>query len=297
MTTNVLSRKAMLTSLSISSWGARKHESEITEEVLVRHNAEKETGSFTKRLLNSDAMEAIGAAKRKADNYHKEHTLPWHDAGKIRILPAELYPDFANKMRELKAEFYAAVDEFLQNYPKYMQDAKRSLGKMFNEADYPPLPSMRRAFKLDILIMPCPESADFRCASLSPEDLKDLRSELGSRVDNALEKGIADAARRAAEVIANMSEKLAGYKPADKKKGKKAEGKFHDSLVEHVRDLAGLLPAFNLNEDPKLTAIHKRIVKELCAYDADTLRADDDVRKQVATSAAAIHKAVSEFLA
>jgi hypothetical protein len=43
-------------------------------------------------------------------------------------------------------------------------------------------------------------------------------------------------------------------KPADAKKNTKAEGKFHDSLIEHVKELADALPALNLNDDPELMA-------------------------------------------
>jgi hypothetical protein len=64
-----------------------------------------------------------------------------------------------------------------------------------------------------------------------------------------------------------------------------------------VRTLADLLPAFNLTDDPKLTAITKRIKKELCAEEASELRSNEVARETVRKSADDIVKAVSTLLA
>jgi hypothetical protein len=58
-----------------------------------------------------------------------------------------------------------------------------------------------------------------------------------------------------------------------------------------------LLPAFNLANDPKLTAITLRIQKELCAEDASVLRKNDDARLSVQKSADEIVAAVSGMFA
>lgn len=92
------------------------------------------------------------------------------------------------------------------------------------------------------------------------------------------------------EVVGHMAEKLKEYKVQPGKY-------FADSLVKNVRELAELLPAFNLTNDPKLTRLTKRIVKELCAEDASVLRKDDDVRKSVAKSADDILADVRTLLA
>jgi hypothetical protein len=96
------------------------------------------------------------------------------------------------------------------------------------------------------------------------------------------------------KVISHMSEKLAAYKNGGH--GKKTEGVFRDSLVENVRELAELLPAFNLTNDPAFDELAKRIQRELCVENADTLRKDDDVRASVQKSADDILKDVESLL-
>jgi hypothetical protein len=188
------------------------------------------------------------------------------------------------------------VNKFVKEYPKHIEQAKKELGKLFNEQDYPPATSIRKRFALEVIITPCPDSGDFR-ADLDPDVLKDIGVKLEKHLEGLLDKAMDDAAHRITDVVGHMVKRLKAYKPANKKKGTKAEGKFHDTLVENIRDLAKLLPTFNLNNDSKLASIHQSIMKELCINDPDTLREDDVVRKKVVKSAEDILKKVQEFLA
>jgi hypothetical protein len=94
-----------------------------------------------------------------------------------------------------------------------------------------------------------------------------------------LDDAMKHTASQIVELVGHMAKKLHEYKT-----NKPGERKFFlDSLVDNVRDLAELLPAFNFTEDPKLDTITKRIVKELCVEDAKELRKNDEARVAVAT--------------
>ena len=82
-------------------------------------------------------------------------------------------------------------------------------------------------------------------------------------------------------VSLEMAERLKAYKPAVRK-GDTTEGQFRDSLVENVRSLVGLLPAFNLTGDDLLADITARMERDLCSLDASELRDDAKARKAVA---------------
>lgn len=293
--TNVMSRKAVLANLTIDRWGARKFDDEVTNAVLTSKRAEKDAGLFTKRLLNKEAMKDIDKVTRLARVYHHQRTQPWLDNG-VRILPTALYLDYAKKQDAFRADFKKAVEEFVAAYPTLKEQAQKDLGQLFDEADYPSASAMRLKFGFKVVYLPCPDTADFR-VGLDKETVDEMRKSLDTVMKDQIKASMTNVAERITETIGHMAKRLKEYKPSDKEKGKKGEGKFRDSLVEHVKDLADLLPAFNMNDDPKLIAVHKRIVKELCVYDADTLRADDQVRKQVARSAKEIVDSVSDFLA
>ena len=76
-----LASRAMLCSLSICQWSARKHDPEASEEIAARHGAQANAGRYNKVLL---PPEALGDLKRIAGEARREHyfmTLPWDDAG------------------------------------------------------------------------------------------------------------------------------------------------------------------------------------------------------------------------
>jgi hypothetical protein len=292
---NILARKAVLANLSMSSWGVRRFEDSVAEEIMTKHQADKKLGLFTKRLLNKGAMKDIRQIRTAARIYHNTMTLPWRDDG-VRILPTVSYLEYAQQMGKFEREFETAVNKFVKDYPSHIKQAKTELGTLYNEEDYPPAAVVRKRFSLKVDIDPCPDSSDFR-AELDPELLKDLGKDLDKRMEEMLNEAVKDAAERVTTVVKHMIERLKSYKPADKKKKSKVEGKFHDSLVENLRELAKLLPSFNLNNDPKLEAIHQLLLKELCIHDPDTLREDVVVRKQTVKKAEDILKKVQEFLA
>lgn len=144
-------------------------------------------------------------------------------------------------------------------------------------------------------ILPFPDSADFR-ADLDDETVADIRREIEETSIRVAADTLRHTAQRIADTVGHMAEKLKEYNSGSKGKNDKRNF-FLNSLVDNVRDLAELLPAFNLTNDPKLAAIAKRISKELCAEDAAELRKNDAARESVKKSADEIVKAVSQFLA
>jgi hypothetical protein len=85
-----------------------------------------------------------------------------------------------------------------------------------------------------------------------------------------------------------MSERLRAYN------GTK-EGSFRDSLVDNVRDLVDLLPRLNVTADPVLDNTAQKMRDMLCAYDAQLLREDTNLRHTVAKSADEILSAMAGY--
>ena len=82
-----LSTRAMLCSLSISMWSARKHDPEVSEEIATRHGAQADAGRYHKVLLPKEALAEILKIVNEARQEHYFMTLPWGDDG-YRVLPA-----------------------------------------------------------------------------------------------------------------------------------------------------------------------------------------------------------------
>ena len=83
-----LSSRAMLCSLSICQWSARKHDPEASAEIAARHGAQCNAGRYHKVLLPPEAFSELKSIAGEARREHYFMTLPWDDAG-YRVLPAD----------------------------------------------------------------------------------------------------------------------------------------------------------------------------------------------------------------
>jgi hypothetical protein len=285
-----LSRKAVLISVNISQWTARKLDKRVTAETNRKYNASENAGRYNKRLLAAENLAELGSLIAKARHLHYKMTRPWADDGP-RVLANMLFAKFSDEFRVLKRDFNTAADKFAREYPSFVEQRKKELNGLFNADDYPSPSQIRSKFNLDLTVLPFPDADDFR-ADLDDDTVADIKRELAETSKHVVSKAMECTAQQIVETVGHMATKLSEYKT-----GGPGEHIFRDSLVNNVRELAELLPAFNLTDDPKLTKITNRIVKELCAEDAAVLRTNDDVRKAVQKSADDIVAAVGGMFA
>ncbi len=285
-----LSRKATLVAVKISQWTARKLDREITDETNRRHHASEDAGRYNKLLINAERLARITSLVSQARTLHYSMTSPWADEG-ARVLPNALYSKFSDAFRVIKRDFNEAADAFCRDYPMFIEERKEKLNGAFKESDYPSASDIRSKFKLELAVLPFPEAADFR-ADLDADTVADIKRELGATSATVLGDAHKYAAERIVEVVGHMAKKLKEYKGDNG--GKRSF--FMPSLVDNVRELVDILPAFNLTDDPALAEVTARIARELCADDAKELRENDAARESVQKSADEIVAAVEKFI-
>lgn len=285
-----LNERAMLASLSIRLWSARKTDVKISREVALQHNAKEDVGRYNKALVAKAALERVSKAANAARGFHAENTLPWLDDG-VRILPAANFTAYKAEVTKLQDDFDAAVRAFCSDYGAIVDQARIDLNGLFNQADYPV--DIRGRFGFGVRFMPLPASDDFR-ANIADEEAARIRDQIAGEMQEVARAAMADLWGRVHDVVSHMADKLKGYR-VDLTTGK-AEGVFRDSLVGNVRDLAALLPRLNVTGDSALSAIHDRIVGELVSYDAGELRENQIAREAVAGRADAILRDMAEFM-
>lgn len=285
-----LSERAMLVSLSIRLWSARKTDAKISKEVADRHNAKEDVGRYNKSLVAKAALERVSKACAAARTFHAENTLPWLDDG-VRILPAANFVAYKAEVIKLQDDFEAAVRAFCADYPAIVDQARIDLNGLFNQADYPV--DIKGRFGFGVRFMPLPSSDDFR-AKIADGEVARIREQITGEMEAAAEAAMGDLWGRVHDVVSHMAERLKGYR-VDLVTGK-AEGVFRDSLVQNVRDVAALLPRLNMTSDPALVNVHQRIVADLLTYSAVELRENQIGREAVADKAEAILRDMAEFM-
>jgi hypothetical protein len=280
-----LSTKAMLAAVHISLWAARKHDRKASRDVATLNNANEEAGRYNKRLFcEAPKLDEIQTIAGHIRNYFYRFTLPWSDEG-LRILPADLYFEFQAQMREFAAEFRYAVDEFLDAYDSYVQEAKPMLGTLFHLKDYPSAEKVKEKFAFRPEILPIPTGDDFR-VTLSEDEQARIAHDIDVSTRAAIGDGMRDLWTRLYEVTHHMASRLAD-----------PEARFHGTLVSNVCDLVELLPRLNIVGDPHLASLTEQVRKQLCQHSADLLRNSPTTRQQTAASAAAIACTIASVLA
>lgn len=262
----MITEKAMLAAVHISVWTATKHDREVSRQVANQHGAHESAGRYNKNLLQQAAkLDAIRTLAGQIRTYVYKITLPWSDEG-YRILPASLYFQLAEQMKEFERQFYTAVDEFLAEYPAYIEQVRPALSALFRPEDYPDAQQIRGKFELRLEILSIPNGEDFRVA-LSDEQRARIAREIDAQVRTTLEKGTRELWMRLRKLVDHMVARL-----------QQPDGRLYASVVDNIVELIDVMPDLNLTNDPALNAFADEVRIRLCAASASQLKHNDLLR-------------------
>lgn len=270
-----LSKKAMLVTLNISVWTARKLDKKVTKEVAQKHGNDEKLGRYNKNLLASDDIESIQKVATESRQFHYDNTLPWQDKGG-RILPSANYMQYSERLREFKAEFERRVQAFVEKYPGLVIEAKDALNGLYNANDYPSPVNIASLFNFEVEVSPLPSASDFR-VELREDEADEIRKDIEQKCEGRAKAAMDDLFHRLHDAVSHMHERLADEKAS-----------FHNSLVDNIRELVDILPRLNVTADPALTKLVEDAKGSLCVYDPETLRKDKGHRATVACAAKAM---------
>lgn len=268
----MLQNSAMLASLNISQWTARKYDKKVSVQVEQQHQA-KDAGRYNKMLVGKEALEAIQKVATAARAYHYKMTLPWGDNGE-RLLPATLFQAYAGAISDYRNTFEARVREFVRDYPQLKVDAIKRLGSMYEAQDYPPVEEIASRFSIQVDFSPVPVANDFR-VNLNEDYVERIKSDIEHRLVSRQQEAMRHCWQRVREVVSHIHERL-----ADKDKT------FRDSLIGNAEELLDLLPALNITGDAELARVADEVKTLLVA--PDRLRQDEVLRSETAQKAAEI---------
>jgi hypothetical protein len=284
-----LSSRAMLCSLSISIWSARKHDPEVSEEIAQRHGAQADAGRYHKVLLPKTALAEIQKIVSDARQEHYFITLPWSDNG-YRVLPAAAYMDHTEKMRELSNRFMPAVDALARQFGHLVEEAKVRLGGLFRPEDYPSPEELRSKFSFETKVMPFPDADDFR-VTLGDEEKERIKRQITASVEASLQVASRELWQRLYEAVSHLAERLHAYKVTDDG----VEHPFRDSVVTNLVKLVDVLPKLNVTGDPDLERLAAQVRSSLFV-DPRELRKSEWARTETAKEAAEIAARMAAYM-
>lgn len=293
-----LSSRAMLISISISTWTARKYDKKATQGVADTYNTDEKAGRYNKSLLpaENDAYKAIGQIGQAARADLYQETLPWLDSG-ARILTSMNYLNCMSIMRKRQREFQEAVPEFVRRYPFMKNAAKNMLNGLYQEADYPAVSEVAERFSFEIRVFPLPSEKDFRVA-LHDDDLAEIRQSIVQDTTGAIGRAMEEPYRRLADGVAHMGARLRGDKtcPCRNCRGKSyTTDTFSDTLITNLQEMCEQLPRLNLTGDPDLTELIEEVKTGLTGFLPEAVRGNDAVRQTLIERAAEIQRNMAGY--
>jgi len=284
-----LSSRAMLCSLSISMWSARKHDPEASEEIAQRHGAQSDAGRYNKVLLPKAALAEIQRIVSEARQEHYFMTLPWDDNG-YRVLPAAAYMDHTERMRELSTRFEPAVEALVRQFGQLVDEAKVRLGGLFRPDDYPNPKDLRSKFSFGTKVIPLPDAGDFR-VTLSDEETERIKRQITATVEASLQVASRELWQRLYDAVSHLAERLQAYKVTDDG----VQHPFRDSTVTNLVKLVDVLPKLNVTGDPELECLAADVRASLLV-DPQELRQAESVRNETAKAASVIAGRMAAYM-
>ena len=152
-----ITTSAMIVTLTVHCWTARKQDKKVAKEVDDRHGA-KDAGRYNKLLIDKAHIQPLQSLANSIRDEHYKMTLPWMDSGG-RLLPSKLFMDWRDRMEGLREQYRQAVDKFVDRYEaSLVPEARQRLGTLYNPADYPRGDDVRAKFGVSHDFMPVPSA-------------------------------------------------------------------------------------------------------------------------------------------
>jgi hypothetical protein len=281
-----LAERAILTQFSAGMPGEGHTDPRFSDEVKKEKHLGKKSGRWVKAKYPEWALKPIKQLVTRARAYHDAVTLPFNKG--VGILPAALILEYGDRMRQFRSQFEnLSRTHFRERYPEMVEWAKAEHNGTFDQNDYPPVDEVMEAFYFRQEPVPVPDASHFEGVVKSLLGLD--ADSVNLRVQDAMVEAQRELMRRLIEPVKAMATRLA----EEPKEGKKSP-RFNETLVGNLLEIVHLAPKLNIAGDPAIDGFVKDI-EALTIFEPETLRKSPDIRKAMATDAAAVLKRLEGY--
>ena len=305
-----ISSAAMLGSINISVWEARKQDRKTAEEVTQSKGARSKRAATVHKHLFSEcpALEAIKSLRGEVRNWFNTQTLPWDDNGR-RLITTAQYLNVMGQAARYQQRFEDLTRVFVNTYATEISKQAFEMGALFDRAEYPPESEVAAKFRFSFTVEPVPESGDFR-VDVGIAAAADLKDQYEKAVQLRIAFAVDDAWRRVKDQVEWIKERMEAVLshdpdaveqvPTTDDTGavvsveikKKRRPKLYDSMLEQGLELTALLRDLNVTNDPRLEAARVALETALSRVDIDSLKESPELQQATRT---AMENILSEF--
>lgn len=284
---------AMLGTLNISVWEARKKDKTTEAEVTAAKGARsKRAASVHKHLFaECPALEAIKALRSEARVWFNRVTLPWDDNGS-RLITTKNYLEIINDADTYAKRFSDLVSIFKNTYSTEISKQAFEMGALFDRTEYPDVGEIDYRFNFTLSVSPLPMAGDFRL-DIGNEALRELQERCERDTQVRLSNAVNDAWSRVKQQVEWVHSRMAAvleHDPEatetdeDGETRKKRRPKLYQSMLDNGLELCGLLRDLNVTNDPALEEARRELERALMHVDIDSLKESKELQESTKTA-------------
>lgn len=268
-----INEKAMLVKLSISQWYNRAIDRKVADEIAQKYEVTEQEDTYVKTLLPRVAVRDIQRAIGDLRAFHYTNTLPWQDDS-VRILSSGNFFEYQQGIAARRAKLDEAVAEFVSNYPKWLEHARKTKKGLFDETQYPTASGIGDHYKVNVTFLPFPNVADFR-VDIDGKELERIKKQTQAALVDALSSANQSLIDRLYERVYLLYSAL-----------NDPEKVFRDNTVTSIVETADLVERLNVTGDARVNSAVTAARAALQDVHPDMLRSSPDFRNKVAIRAA-----------
>ena len=302
MNTISIATSAMIGSLNISVWEARKLDKSTQAEVLANKGAKSRRAATVSKHLFSEcpSHEAIKTLLGDAREWFNNATLPWDDKG-VRLITTAQYIKVMDQAAKYEHRFNALLDIFVSVYQTEISKQAFEMGSLFDRSEYPPVNEVRGKFRFALGVSPVPLAGDFR-VDIGNEAAAQLKAQYERALADRVSGAVADTWQRVKQQVEWVHERMTAVLdhdpdaveeiPTKDEHGnvvsvdikKKRRPKLYDSMLEQGLELCTLLKDLNVTNDPRLEQARQDLEAALTRVDLDSLKESTELQKATKTA-------------
>lgn len=232
--------------------------------------------SVSKRLLECDSYREIKRCHNETKHYLRQKAMPvpsLDDA--YYFVPTRYVKDSIHYVKDQKQKHDdKLVPAFLGDYEGAKKEAKKKLGPLYDEADYPSVQALRAMFYMEMELQ----------ERSAPTKLRSIDADLFIEAQNELRQSFRQAALEArAYMRIQLYEHVKAM--ADRLAAKDDEGRpkaFHRSAIAHIEEFLKFFDDRNVFNDADMKGIVERLRKRMRGVDVDAIK-EEKYRQNLAT--------------
>lgn len=268
-----INEKALLVKLSVSQWYNRAVDRRVTDEIAQRYEVAEQEDKYVKTLLPRVAVRNIQRAISDLRTFHYANTLPWQDDS-VRILSSGNFFQYQQGIATRRATLDGAVAEFVSNYPKWLDHARKTKKGLFDEKQYPTATGISELYRVSVTFLPFPNVSDFR-VDIDGKELEQIKTQTAQALTEALSSANQNLIDRLYERVYLLYSAL-----------NDPEKIFRDNTVTSIVETADLVERLNVTSDARVASAVAASRTALQEVRPDMLRSSPDFRNKVALRAA-----------